>query len=114
MYGSCGATTGCAAAVDNKDLVFMTVGPSLRIEDCWEGMGSTSPNGTKWAIRLANLLGNNFNIGTRGEGVGNPPSSEEVLDQVGKERVQCDVDRRDIVINKTGLKGVNLKRMHID
>ena len=45
--GSCGATTGCAAAVDNKDLGFMTVGPSLRIEDCWEGMGSTSLNGTR-------------------------------------------------------------------
>lgn len=25
----------------------ITVEPSLRTEDCWEGMGSTSPNGTK-------------------------------------------------------------------
>lgn len=48
-----------------------------------------------------------------GEGVGNPPSSEEVLDQVGKERAHCDGGRRDIIINKTGLKGANLKSMPI-
>lgn len=70
--------------------------------------------GQEWARRLADLLGNNFNRGTMGEGVGNPPSGEEVLDQVGKERVQCDVDRRDIITNKTGLKGANLKSMHMD
>lgn len=65
--------------------------------------------GQKRASRLANLLGSNFNIGIMGEGAGNLPSSEEVLAQDGKER-----DRRDIIINKTGLKGVNLKSMHID
>lgn len=70
--------------------------------------------GQKWASRLANLLGNNFNVGTMGEAVGNPPSSEAVLDQVGKERVLCDVDRRGIITNKTGPKWVNLKSMHLD
>jgi len=47
--------------------------------------------------------GESFKLGTMGEGAGDPSSSEEVVDQVDKERVQCDVDRRDI-INKMGLK----------
>lgn len=64
--------------------------------------------GQKWAGQL----GNNFIIGTMGEGAGDPSPGEEVLDQVGKERVQCDVDKKDI-INKTELKGVNIKTMHI-
>lgn len=65
--------------------------------------------GQEWASRLAS---HNFNMGMMQEGVGNTPSSEEVLVQVGKEGIRCDVDRRDFIINKTGLKGVNLKSMH--
>lgn len=38
-------------------------------------------------------------------------STEEVVDQVGKQRVQGGVDKRDLLFNKRGLKGTRLKCM---
>lgn len=39
-------------------------------------------------------------------------SSEEIVDQNYKLRGQSNVDKRDLVINKTGLKGNHLRHMH--
>ena len=38
-------------------------------------------------------------------------STEEVVDQVSKQRVQGAVDKRDLLFNKRGLKGTHLKCM---
>lgn len=46
-------------------------------------------------------------------GRGSPKPGEEVVDQDGKQRVWGKVNRRELVINKTGLKGVHPKGIHI-
>ena len=48
------------------------------------------------------------------EGESDQQSSEEVVDGVSKQRVWDDVNRRDLVSNKTGLKWGHLKNMHIN
>lgn len=53
-----------------------------------------------------------FKVGTTGERVNNQQSSEEMVDQVGKQRVQDDMDWSILMIKKTRLKGVHFKHMH--
>lgn len=48
------------------------------------------------------------------EGESDQQSSEEVVGGVSKQRVWDDVNRRDLVTNKTGLKWGHLKHMHIN
>lgn len=45
-----------------------------------------------------------FQLGKMEEGDDDQQSDEEVVDWGGKQRVQGDVDRRDVVIIKIGLK----------
>lgn len=45
---------------------------------------------------------------------GSPKLGEEVLDQDGKQKVWGKMNRRELVIKKTGLKGVPLKGVHIE
>lgn len=53
-----------------------------------------------------------FKVGRTGQRVNNQQSSEEMVDQVGKQRVQGDVDRSILMIKKTRLKGVHSKHVH--
>lgn len=53
-----------------------------------------------------------FKVERTGERVNNQQSSEEMVDQVGKQRVQGDVDWSILVIKKTRLKGIHSKHMH--
>lgn len=53
-----------------------------------------------------------FKLGMTGDGEDDPQSSEKVVDWLGKQRVQRDVERRDLKMNKTGHKGVHPKCIH--
>lgn len=47
----------------------------------------------------------NFKLQMTGEGDDDPQSSEGVVKWVGKQRVQGVMEKRELVISKTGLKG---------
>ena len=56
-----------------------------------------------------------FKVGTTGERVNNQQSSEEMVNQVGKQRVRGKVDWSILMIKKTRLQpcpGVRFKHMH--
>ena len=47
----------------------------------------------------------NFKLKMTGQGDDDPQSSEGVVEWVGKQRVQGVMEKRELVISKTGLKG---------
>ena len=55
-----------------------------------------------------------FKVRTMKEGESDQQSSEEVVDGVNKQRVWDDVNRKDLVTNKTELKWGHLKHIHIN